>query len=83
MRIDIRPSDQDLKFGNKHLADDQLLYIYGLENGSMLNLNSPLSDFPVIVKSVDGKKKIPLDINKSDSIHMVKQKIEEKEGFVL
>jgi hypothetical protein len=53
---------------------------YGVEKGGILDLVSPLPSRFIDVKARSGKI-IPLEVDRGDSIHSMKEKIKEKEGL--
>jgi hypothetical protein len=70
---------QNFFFKGKHLADDRLVSDYGIDKGSMLELVSVSPDIQVYVMDQEGDK-IPIMVNKDESIASFKHKIQESEG---
>jgi ubiquitin C len=74
--------DQGLCYRGKRLADDQTLVNYNIEKCSVVDLSSPLPNMVIFARTEDGKR-VALGVNGADSIRMVKQKVEEKEGLTI
>eukprot|EP00752_Nemacystus_decipiens_P008427 g7531.t1 len=77
----ITPDQQRLIFNGGQLEDDRTLSDYNVENGSTLVFVVPsISDMQIFVKTPAGKT-ITLDVEPSDRIDGVKQKIQVKENI--
>lgn len=75
------PDQQSLTYNGKQLEDCRTLSDYNIPKEAMLDLLPRFScGMQIFVKTLNGKT-ITLDVETTDSIEKVKQKIQEKEGI--
>jgi len=73
--------EQRLTFGVKPLEDDKALFDYNIQNGSTIHLMLRMhGGMQIFVKTLTGKT-ITLEVEASDTIENVKEKIQDKEGI--
>jgi ubiquitin C len=77
---DFPPEQQHLVFLGRQLEDDGRLEDYGIKMDSRLQLVLPR--FAVFIKTLTGKH-FTLEVESSDTIDMVKAKIQDKEGIAV
>jgi len=75
---DFPPEQQHLVFRDRQLEDERRLEYYGIEMDSRLQLVLPR--FAVVIKTLTGKN-FTLEVESSDTIDMVKAKIQYREGI--
>jgi len=79
-KVGISPGQQNLLFDNKLLKDSCTFYDYNISNNSTLHLILRKRCMKVFVKTFTGKA-IALEVESSDSIKSIKNKIQVKEGI--
>ncbi len=81
MRENIPVNDIRLIYSGRTLSDDNQLSDAGIKDGSTLHMVLNLKGgMQIFVKTLTGKT-ITLEVDGSDSIQQVKQKIQDKEGI--
>jgi len=74
---DIPVEEQHLYFSETELDNDKKLPDYGIQKGDTLNLEAPMD---IKIRMTDGTK-FPLEVQRTETIEAVKEKIEQKKDI--